>query len=40
MFVLMIDGAGHYPQAEFPDETAGAVLGVVHRTRGALGGAH
>jgi len=38
--VVMIDGAGHYPQAEFPDETAGAVLGLVHRTRGALGGAH
>jgi hypothetical protein len=24
----------------YDDETAGAVLGVVHRRRGALGGAH
>jgi pimeloyl-ACP methyl ester carboxylesterase len=26
--VVMIDGAGHYPQAEFPAETARAVLGL------------
>jgi len=38
--VVMIDGAGHYPQAEYPEETAGAVLGLIHRTRGAVGGAH
>jgi pimeloyl-ACP methyl ester carboxylesterase len=37
---VMIDGAGHYPQAEFPDETAGAVLGLIHRARGAVGGSH
>jgi pimeloyl-ACP methyl ester carboxylesterase len=30
--VVMIDGAGHYPQAESPRETADAILGiVVHR---------
>ena len=26
--VLMVDGAGHYPQAEYPAETAQAVLGL------------
>jgi len=38
--VVMIDGAGHYPQAETPDRTAAAVLGLIHRTRGTVGGAH
>jgi pimeloyl-ACP methyl ester carboxylesterase len=28
--VVMIDGAWHYPQAEFPRETADAILAVVH----------
>lgn len=31
---VMIDGAGHYPQAETPQAVAGAILGhVVHRTQ-------
>ena len=36
----MIDGAGHYPQAEYPEEAATAVLGLVHRARGAVNGSH
>ena len=27
--VVMIDGAGHYPQAEMPDVTAEAILGFL-----------
>jgi pimeloyl-ACP methyl ester carboxylesterase len=38
--VVMIDGAGHYPQAEFPDETATAVLGLVHRPKNEVGESH
>jgi pimeloyl-ACP methyl ester carboxylesterase len=28
----MIEGAGHYPHAEFPDETARAVVGFLRAT--------
>jgi pimeloyl-ACP methyl ester carboxylesterase len=33
--VAMIDGAGHYPQVEFPAETAGAVLSFLRTVRSA-----
>jgi pimeloyl-ACP methyl ester carboxylesterase len=33
--VAMIDGAGHYPQVEFPAETAGAVLSFLRAVRSA-----
>jgi pimeloyl-ACP methyl ester carboxylesterase len=39
--VVMIDGAGHYPQAEFPEATAEAILDfVVHRAENMNGPAH
>jgi pimeloyl-ACP methyl ester carboxylesterase len=39
--VVMIDGAGHYPQAEFPVPTAEAILAfVVHRAENVNSPAH
>ena len=39
--VVMIDGAGHYPQAEFPVPTAEAILAfVVHRAQNESRPAH
>lgn len=38
--VVLIDGAGHYPQAEFPALTADAILAVVHRAGNAGRPAH
>jgi pimeloyl-ACP methyl ester carboxylesterase len=38
--VAMIDGAGHYPQAEFPAQTAAAILAVVHRAENVNVSAH
>ena len=38
--LVMIEGAGHYPQYETPDQVAAAVLGVVHRARGTVGDSH
>ncbi len=33
--VVMVDGAGHYPHAEMPDETASAILPFLMRVFGA-----